>query len=69
MWNLHNIHKIGELVAAIAVVISLLFVGFEVQQNNKIQKQIATRSLVRDWSDAYIAYQDPGLFVGAFDDR
>jgi hypothetical protein len=61
MWNLDSIHKIGELVAAIAVVISLLFVGFEVQQNNRIQKQVATRSLVRDWSDAYIAYQDPGL--------
>jgi len=72
MWNLDTIHKIGELIAAIAVVISLLFVGVEVQQNNNIQKQQATRSLARDWSDATAAYQDPEiacLFVRLGNDR
>ncbi len=33
MWNLDKIHKVGELIAAAAVVVSLLFVGYEVQQN------------------------------------
>jgi hypothetical protein len=58
MWKLGKIHKIGELVAAIAVVTSLLFVGIEIQQNNQIQSQTATRSLVRDWSDAIAAYME-----------
>ena len=50
--DLDRIHKLGELAAAIAVVLSLLFVGYEVQQNSLAQKQLATRSLVKDWSDA-----------------
>ncbi len=61
MWNLDKTHKVGELVAAAAVVASLIFVGIEVQQNNKIQKQQATRSLARDWNDAMAAYLDPDL--------
>ena len=72
MWNLDRTHKVGELVAAAAVVLSLLFVGIEVQQNNNIQKQLATRSLVRDWSDAVAAYADPELaclFVRFGNDR
>lgn len=47
--------------SAIAVVASLVFVGFEVQQSNEIERQLATRSLVRDWSDAAAAYTDPDL--------
>ncbi len=72
MWNLDRVHKIGELIAAIAVVISLLFVGVEVQRNNQIQEQLATRSLVRDWSNAIAAYTDPEiacLFVRLGNDR
>ena len=40
--NLDMIHKVGELTAAIAVVLSLLFVGYEVQQNSLAQKQSST---------------------------
>jgi len=72
MWKLKKIHKIGELAAAIAVVISLLFVGFEVQQNNQIQIQQATRSLVRDWNDASVPFQDPEiacLWIRLMNDR
>jgi hypothetical protein len=61
MNNLDTVHKIGELAAAIAVVLSLLFVGYEVQQNSIAQKQLATRSLVRDWSDAVATLEDPNL--------
>lgn len=72
MWNLERTHKIGELIASIAVVVSLIYVGVEVQQNNQIQKQIATRSLVRDFSDAYGAFVDPEiacLFLRLGNDR
>ena len=61
MNNLDSVHKFGELAAAIAVVLSLLFVGYEVQQNGVAQKQLATRSLVRDWSDAVATLEDPDL--------
>lgn len=53
--------RYAEIVSAIAVVASLVFVGFEVQQSNDIERQLATRSLVRDWSDAAAAYADPDL--------
>ena len=59
--DLDRIHKLGELAAAIAVVLSLLFVGYEVQQNNLAQKQLATRSLVKDWSDAVATLEDPEM--------
>jgi hypothetical protein len=61
MWNLDRIHKIAELIGSVAVIISLLFVGMEVRQNNQIQRQLATRTLVRDWSDAYAAYTNPEI--------
>lgn len=59
--NLDSIHKLGELAAAVAVVLSLLFVGYEVQQNSLAQKQLATRSLVKDWSDAVATLEDPEM--------
>ena len=59
MWNLDKIHKIGELVAASAVVLSLLFVGFEIQHNNETQKRLTTRSLARDWGYAVESLQEP----------
>jgi len=53
--------RYAEIVSAIAVVASLVFVGIEVQQSNEIEKQFATRSLVNDWSNAISAYSDPEL--------
>ena len=61
MWKLGKIHKVGELVAAAAVVTSLLFVGYEIQQNNETQKRLTTRSLARDWSNANESLQDSEL--------
>ena len=58
MWKLNKIHKVGELIAATAVVVSLLFVGYEVQQNNETQKRLTTRSLARDWSYAVESLQE-----------
>ena len=52
MWQLKKIHQVGELIAAVAVVISLVFVGYEVQQNNQAQTRIATEAVVRDFVTA-----------------
>lgn len=41
--------------------ISLLFVGYEIQQNNKTQKRLTTRSLARDWSNAVESLQGSEL--------
>ena len=61
MWNLDKIHKVGELWAAVAVVTSLLFVGYEIQQNNETQKRLTTRSLARDWGYSVESLQDPDM--------
>ncbi len=33
MWSLSKMHQAGELIAAIAVVISLIFVGLQIKDN------------------------------------
>ena len=61
MWNLKKIHRVGELLAAVAVVVSLIFVGYEIQQNNETQKRLTTRSLARDWSNTVESLQESEL--------
>lgn len=41
MWSLDRTHQVGELVAAIAVVISLVFVGIQIRDNT-IASEAAT---------------------------
>ncbi len=41
MWSLSKMHQAGELVAAIAVVISLIFVGLQIRDNT-IASEAAT---------------------------
>jgi len=48
MWTLKQVHRVGELSAAVAVVLSLLFVGYEVRQNNQTNIQTATQAVVSD---------------------
>ena len=38
MWSLSKMHQVGELVAAIAVVISLVFVGLQIRDNTTATK-------------------------------
>ena len=52
MLSLKKMHQVGELIAAVAVVISLVFVGYEVQQNSVAQSQSATEAVVRDFVGA-----------------
>ncbi len=50
MWKLETAHKFGELIASIAVIISLLFVGYEVKQNSEAQIQANTRSVIAEYT-------------------
>lgn len=45
MWTFDNFHKIGEVVAAIAVVISLLFVDYEIKKSNEAQLESNIRAV------------------------
>ena len=55
MWPLSKIHQVGELIAAVAVVISLIFVGYEVHQNNQRQIQATTQTMVSDYASGLLA--------------
>ncbi len=48
MWSLNKIHQIGELTAAVAVVISLIFVGLQIRDNT-----IASEAATHQASVAY----------------
>ena len=50
MWELEKVHQIGELCAAVAVVVSLIFVGYEVRQNSVRQMQATTQTVVSSYS-------------------
>ena len=52
MWSLSKMHQVGELTAAAAVVISLLFIGYEMRQNNEAHIKTATQAVVRDFIGA-----------------
>lgn len=50
MWSLKKIHRVGELLAAVAVVVSLLIVAYEVQQNSEWQRQGTTQELINAYT-------------------
>ena len=50
-WSLDGINKVGELIAALGVVISLLLVAYEVQQNSEEQKQAMTQELINSYTE------------------
>jgi hypothetical protein len=41
--------SVGELVAAVAVVLSVIFVGIEIRQNSEAQMRVATQAAVSDY--------------------
>jgi hypothetical protein len=50
-WPLEKAHQVGELIAAVAVVVSLLLVAFEVKQNNEEQQQAMTQELITSYTE------------------
>ena len=49
LWPLERILQVGELVAAIAVIVSVVFVGIEIRQNSRAQVQATTQAAVSDY--------------------
>jgi hypothetical protein len=49
MPPLARIRQFGEVIAALAVVVSVVFVGAEIRQNSKAQVQSTTQSVVSDY--------------------
>ena len=45
--------QIGEITGAVAIVVSLIFVGFQVRQSNSLAATDALREGTQIWSDAY----------------
>ncbi len=41
---------VAEIVGGVAIVLSLIFVGYEVQQNNQTQVQTATQAVLREYA-------------------
>ena len=58
MWPLSKLHQVGELAAAVAVVLSLIFVGYEVKQNSDRQRQATTQTVINAYSEAMQALTD-----------
>ena len=48
MWSLDKVHKMGELIAAAAVIISLIFVGREIRDNTVASEAATYQSLASD---------------------
>ena len=48
MWSLDKVHKVGELTAAAAVIISLIFVGLEIRDNTVASEAATYQSLASD---------------------
>ena len=56
--SLDSSAKVAEVVGAVAVVIGLLFVGFEIRENTVAQQFSATQTLVSEYNSAISAIND-----------
>lgn len=48
-WTLAKVLQVGEIIAAVAVVVSVVFVALEVRQNSRAQIRSTTQSAVSDY--------------------
>ena len=53
MWPLDKVHKVGELIAATAVVLSLIFVGFQISDGNRETRSATIQAAL----DSEMAFQ------------
>lgn len=68
-----GVRNVVELLAALAVISSLLFVGIEIRQNSKATRAAATQSLGQSWIDWNVAVaqreiQEALVVVGQYSD-
>ena len=62
MWTLKKMHQVGELTAAVAVVLSLIFVGLEIRQSSATAQAAAAQAVHENFAAWYTAAQsDPVL--------
>ena len=59
--NIMELGAIGELVGGVAVVASLLYVGFQVRQSNRLEKAESARAATRDYVGT-LQWMDTSLF-------
>lgn len=58
MWTLSRIHQLGELLAAVAIVMSLLFVGYEIQRSSQAQIQATTQNVISEYNSTIQTISD-----------
>jgi hypothetical protein len=63
MWSLDKTHKITELIAAVAVIISLIFVGLQVKQNTTAVQSAAAQAVHENFSAWYMAIQNEPMLL------
>ena len=63
MWSLKKFHRVGELIAVFAVVVSLIFVGIEIAQNNQLTRETSTQRLVSELRSVQRALSDNADFA------
>ena len=62
---LDRIHKIAEIIAAFAIVGSLVFVGIQMQQNTEALKISATQASMSNWQEATLSVASNEVLVDA----
>lgn len=63
LWSLERILQVGEIVAAIAVIISVVFVAIEIRQSSQAQVQATTQAAVSDYLDSLELMASDGEFA------
>ncbi len=59
--DIMELGAIGELVGGVAVIASLLYVGLQLRQSNKVAKSESIREIARETSQLYLKTCDPEL--------
>lgn len=63
MWTLDQFHKLAELLAALAVIISLVFVGLEVRQNTTAVQSSAAQAVHENFAAWYASIQSDSTLL------
>lgn len=62
--SLEQISLISQIVSAVAVIASLIFVGFQIRQNTRVNRAQIREHIMSDWgSIAQVLIQDPKVFA------
>ena len=62
---LDRIHKLSEILAAVAVILSLVFVGMQLRDNTKAVRASMAQASVANWADSSMAVATNDELIGA----